>query len=363
VHHYSSPHLVRFHERIRLAGRLIDEDALLALLEEVEAANGDKPITFFEVTTIAAFLAFSRTEADILLLETGLGGRLDATNLVAEPALTAITPISVDHTQFLGNSLAEIAAEKAGIMKPGVPCVLGPQPDQALEVLEAKAAEVGAPLWIHNRHWWTETEEGGFRLFVNDGVEWLPRPGLTGQHQIDNAGLAVVCALQLGASLAPDRDARALGVASAVWPARLQQLTEGRLVEALPEGWELWLDGGHNAGAGEALAQVAKDWKDGPLHLVYGMLNNKAAEGFLRPLAKQAQGLRAVEIPGEPNSLSAEEAAQKARDSGFSAQAAPSVKAALAQIAAENPWPGRILICGSLYLAGNVLAENETFPT
>ncbi len=363
VHVYTSPHLVRFHERVRLAGSLIEEAELLALLEECEAANGEEPITYFEITTAAAFLAFARSPADYLLLETGLGGRLDATNVVAQPRLTAITPVSMDHMQYLGNSLAEIAGEKAGILKSGVTCVVGAQAPAAEEVIVARAESVGAPLFLASRDWsWRQEDE---RLVVDFGRESiaLPLPRLRGRHQLANAAHAVACMAQLGdASVAPEHLAQ--GLQSVEWPARMQRLTRGPLFQALGEGWQVWLDGGHNGAAGTALAQtLAADAGNGeaPLHLVFGMLNTKTSDAFLRPFAGLAESVKAVAIPGEPASLSAEEAAQAADAVGLRATTAEDVPAAVRQIAEAHPPDGpsgRILICGSLYLAGQVLRDH-----
>jgi dihydrofolate synthase/folylpolyglutamate synthase len=356
VHVYTSPHLVRFHERIRLAGTLIEEPALLDLLEECERANGEAPITFFEITTAAAFLAFSRAPADALLLEVGLGGRLDATNVIERPALGAITPVSMDHTQFLGDTLEEIAFEKAGILKPGVTAVLGRQDPRAARVIAARAEAVGAPLLAQGEAWEvTPSEEG---LLLRDGADTLalPRPSLLGAHQLDNAGQAAMLARRLP-GLEIGAEAIAAGLASATWPARLQRLTRGPLAETLGSDWSLWLDGGHNAQAGEVLARELAGWAE-PLDLVYGMLNTKAAADFLRPLAGRVRRLRAVAIPGEPNSLSAAEAAAHAESCGIAAEPAESVGAAVAELRDRAEAPGRLLICGSLYLAGRVLADN-----
>jgi dihydrofolate synthase/folylpolyglutamate synthase len=356
VHVYTSPHLVRFNERIRLAGQVIDEDALLAVLEECERANRDEPITFFEITTAAAFLAFTRTPADIVLLETGLGGRLDATNVLGRPAVTAITPISLDHQAFLGNTIAAIAGEKAGILKAGVPAVIGPQPDDAEAVIEARAVRVGAPLHRWQREWRCEARGDGMRY---EGVRWafdLPSPSLPGAHQIANAGTAIACLEQLsGFSLS--REAIAAGLRQIDWPARLQRLRRGALVEMLPTSWELWLDGGHNPSAGAALAEMAARWRDRPLDLIVGMLNTKDADGFLAPLAPYVRSLYAMTIPGEENPHPAAQIAAAGRKLGVETREAASVEAALDQIR-EQPGPARILICGSLHLAGIVLAEN-----
>ena len=361
---YTSPHLVRFHERIRLAGGLIEEDALIELLETCEAVNGPEAITFFEITTAAAFQAFAREPADILLLETGLGGRLDATNVVARPRLTVITPVSIDHVQYLGTTIEEIAFEKAGILKPGVRAVIGPQPAAALGVIEARAREIGAPLSRFGTEWHAATVEGALHFEHEDGLEIYPPPRLPGAFQFENAGIALACAAELR-DFSLDAAARRAGVTGAEWRGRLQRLQGGRLSARLPDGWELWLDGGHNASAGAALARIAEGWAERPLHLVYGMLNTKAARDFLRPLAPRADTLTAVAIPGVEASLSAEEAAAEAVAAGARPRVASSVEAALGAILDDLPPdgpPGRVLICGSLYLAGTVLAE-ENVPS
>jgi dihydrofolate synthase/folylpolyglutamate synthase len=361
VHAYTSPHLVRFHERIALGGQAIPEADLSALLEECEVANGGEPITFFEITTAAAFLAFNRNPADLLLLETGLGGRLDATNVVDRPRLSVLTPISIDHVHYLGDSLAQIAAEKAGILKPEVPAVIAPQPATVQAVVRARAHAVGSPLHEAGADWSFEAYADGFTVYDGGGEVTLGLPALPGAHQVENAAVAVACARQLP-DLALDTPAIRAGLAAARWPGRLQRLAAGPLVDLLASdgraGWEVWLDGGHNAAAGEALAQVVSNWTDRPFHLIYGMLNTKAARGFLRPLAERVDSLHAVAIPGEAASLSAEDAAAEARAVGFSAQPAASVEDALAAILAHAMTPGRVLICGSLYLSGEVLSEN-----
>lgn len=352
VHAYTSPHLARFHERIRVAGQLISEPDLTAVLDECYAANGGETITYFEITTCAALLAFARTPADYTLLEVGLGGRLDATNVIDDPALTVITPISIDHQQFLGDTLAKIAFEKAGILKRGVTCVVGPQPDEALEVIERQAAKVGAPLLVHGQNWHVGQEHG--RLVYQDetGLRDLPLPNLPGAHQIENAGAAIAALRFL------DRgDAAFEGAASqADWPARMQRLKVGPLVESAPEV-ELWLDGGHNAAAGKALAAHLSRLPARPTHLICGMLNTKDVTGYMRPLAAQVDSLTAVSIPGEAATLSAQETAEAARLVGLHAETAADVAEALSAIAARNPQ-ARVLICGSLYLAGTVLREN-----
>ena len=352
VHAYTSPHLARFHERIRLAGELISEPALTALLDECVAANGADTITFFEITTCAAFLAFSRVKADWTLLEVGLGGRLDATNVVEKPALTIITPVSIDHQQYLGETLPEIAAEKAGIIKRGVPCVVGPQEEAGLAVIEARAARLGAPLFVHGQHWHVWEERG--RLVFQDerGLMDLPLPNLPGPHQVQNAGAAIAALRALGR----DEAACEAAVTRAFWPARMQRLRTGPLAASAPEV-ELWLDGGHNPAGGEAVAATLARMPPRETHLICGMLNTKDVRGYMRPLAPRAARLWAVSIPGEPNTLPAEVTRDAAREAGMVAKAAGSVADALAAITQANPQ-ARVLICGSLYLAGQVLKDN-----
>jgi dihydrofolate synthase/folylpolyglutamate synthase len=352
VHAYTSPHLARFHERIRLAGELISEEALTAVLDECYEKNGGVDITYFEITTCAGLLAMARTPADFTLLETGLGGRLDATNVVEQPAMTIITPISLDHEQFLGDTVAKIAAEKAGIIKRGVPCVVGPQPEEAMEVIEARAAALGAPLIAYGQHWHVWEERGRLVFQDETGLLDLPLPSLPGAHQIQNAGatLAALRYLKMG-------DAAYEGaMTDATWPARMQRLTDHSLQARAPQS-ELWLDGGHNPAAGKALADHLAKLPSRPTHLICGMLNTKDASGFLRPLAAQAQSLTAVSIPDEINTLPADETAKMASECGHTARTAEDVATALEQIVASDP-EARVLICGSLYLAGHILREN-----
>lgn len=358
VHVYTSPHLTRFHERIRLVGRLIDEPALAALLAECEDANAGAPITFFEVTTAAAFLAFARAPADILLLECGLGGRLDATNVLARPALAVITPVSIDHTQYLGEGLATIAGEKAGVLKPGVTAVIGPQDPTAAAVIAEVAAARGAPLIHHGRDFDARAEDGALVYVARGVAKRLPLPALPGPYQVDNAATALA-ALDALDGFDLDDAARAAALSSVDWPARLQRLRRGPLVARLPAGWELWLDSGHNPAAGAALAGVLAGWDDRPVGLVVGMLETKDSEGFLDPLAGRAGAVGCVAIPGEAASRSAEDLAAAARAVGLDAAPCPSVEAALDRLVATAPeTPGRVLICGSIYLAGRLLAEN-----
>ena len=348
VHVYTSPHLVRFNERIRLAGDLVTDAALSESLAEVERVNAGAPITVFEVLVAAAFLLFARVPADICVLEVGLGGRGDATNVIDRPVVSAITSISLDHRELLGDTLALIAAEKAGIMKRGVPVVTGAQAAEVLPVLAAHAAAAGARLLARDRDWTIEHGAGGLRYADAAGKLDLPPPSLPGPHQVDNAGIAVA-AMRASGLPVPDA-AVARGIATAIWPARLQRLT-GRLADALPAGWELWLDGGHNPGAGVVLADFFSNWTDLPLHLVVGMKQAKDSAEFLRPLVPFAATLWAVAEPGQHLAMPVPAIVAA---SGGVARPGPTVAAALEKIPKAGP-PARVVICGSLYLAGEVL--------
>ena len=362
VHVYTSPHLVKFAERIVLAGEVISETKLSELLLECERINGPDTITYFEVTTAAAFKAFAETPADILLLETGLGGRLDATNMVDAPLATAITPVSQDHEQFLGNDLAGIAGEKAGILKAGIPAIFGPQTDVALEVLKSKAASLNAPIHSHAEGWsckrLSDLEweyEGG----VLSGV--YPHPNLNGLHQIANAATALAVLEKLeGFSFTKNEISK--GLTSVSWPARLQRLTQGEMVRTLPTHTEIWLDGGHNEAAAARLSESFSAWNEKaplPLFMVCGMMANKEQGAFLshfQPLVSKAV---MVGIPGEEGASSAKDLCEVGIRSGLDCQAADSVEEALNHL---YPYiqraPCRLLIAGSLYLAGTILQEN-----
>ncbi len=345
VHVYTSPHLVRFNERFRVAGQLVSDEALAAMLERIEVVNAGAPITVFEVITAAAFVLFAETPADLCILEVGLGGRGDATNVITAPAACAITSISMDHAELLGDTLTAIAAEKAGIMKPGVPVVTGAQPPEVLAVLIGAALEAGAPLLARGRDWTVEAHGPGLRYQDAHGAVDLPRPSLLGAHQADNAGIAVAALRARG----PVPDGAYAGLAQAEWPARLQQL-HGRLVSRLPHGWEMWLDGGHNPGAGLALGQQLAAWSDRPLHLIVGMKQSKDAAEFLRPLLPHAASLWAVQEPGQHLALPVPDIVAA---SGGVARPGPTVAGALHQLPPGDP--ARVLICGSLYLAGEIL--------
>jgi len=365
VHVYTSPHLVRFNERFRLAGELVSDEELQDALAECERANAGEPITVFEITTAAGLLLFSRHPADILLLEVGLGGRLDATNVIEKPLATVITPISLDHAEYLGDSIDQIAAEKAGIIKEGVPVIAGPQQRDVLSVIERQAARLGAPVRIAGEEW-TASEERGRLVFQDeDRLLDLPAPKLHGRHQFDNAGLAVA-ALRAVPQLKLTDAAFEKGVVNAEWPARMQRLSHGRLPALAPPGSELWLDGGHNPDGGRVIAAAIADLEERvprPLVLIAGMLANKDCEGFLRNFAGLARRIIAVPIPNQKNGLPPDVIADTARAVGIPSTSRDSIEAALEAVRKlDLEPPPRILITGSLYLAGAVLAANGTVP-
>jgi dihydrofolate synthase / folylpolyglutamate synthase len=369
VHVYTSPHLVRFNERIRLAGTLIEEQALIELLEECEQANGGQTITFFEITTVAAFLAFTRTPADVVLLEVGLGGEFDATNVIDQPLASVLMPISMDHMQFLGDTIEKIAAAKAGIIKHGRPAIVGRQPPEASAVFEAKAKALNAPLYRYGKEWFADgVLKESLRFLDSRGPRRYPKPGLLGSHQFANAGTAIAATRWLEGFKIPE-GAIAQGLREVEWPARMQRLEGGPLIDMLPAGWELWLDGGHNEDAGQVIADMIRDWQnqdrgrniERPAHAIFGMLSSKDPIAFLKPLAPLLDDLNAVAIPGDHATLSAEDCVKAGTAVGLISSGYPSVEAALRSVvdAHEGGPPCRVLICGSLYLAGTVLAENR----
>lgn len=368
VHAYTSPHLVRFHERIRLAesggSKIVSDEMLASALEETERANAGGEITFFEITTAAALLLFSRNDADVLLLEVGLGGRLDATNVIDKPLATVITPVSIDHVEYLGPTLEAIAGEKAGIFKRGSPAIIARQEAAALSVLERAARKAGAPLFISGEQWHAH-EEGG-RLVYSDeqGLLDLPRPRLFGRHQIENAGTAVAT-LRAIPSLGIPVSAIEAGLQKADWPARMQNLSGGKLASMLPAGSELWLDGGHNAGGADAVAAAIGEMEERvprPLVLIAGMLTTKSADDFLTRFSGLARHVFGVSPPGEA-SRPASEIVSAANSAGIEAEETKGLLDALDRVKSLNlPAPPRVLITGSLYLAGEVLAANETPP-
>ena len=364
VHVFTSPHLVRFAERIRLAGTLITDEHLGDVLERVEEANAGEPITFFEITTAAAFQAFSEVEADLCLLEVGLGGALDATNVIERPAASVIAPVDYDHREFLGETLEAIAGEKAGIIKPGSHVVVARQPEAAMAVIETRAAVLGAQMLVMGTDFDAWSEAGRLLVQTQERLLDLPLPSLAGPHQIDNAGLAVAAALTLKEARI-DETAIAEGIAEAVWPARFQLLTKGPLGEmAQAAGADLWLDGGHNPHAAEAVARTLSGMaaRDGrPVVLIVGMLANKDAEGFLRAFARLSP--KVIAIPFEAEAAAPpDQIAEAARAVGLTVETAPSLEKATARALESGGLP-HVLICGSLYLAGEVLALSEdTWP-
>jgi dihydrofolate synthase / folylpolyglutamate synthase len=361
VHVYTSPHLVNFHERVVLAGQHgaapITEDRLVECLARAEAANAGELITLFEITTAAAFLAFAETPADLLLLETGLGGRLDATNVVEKPIATSITPISIDHVSFLGHTLTAIAGEKAGILKPGVPCIVGRQGAEALKVIEARAEEIGVPPHVFGRDFDVYEQHRRLIFQTPSRLLDLPLPRLNGRHQIDNAGAAIATAsVAFGDALTIG--ALEQGLTHAEWPARLERLGDGALYQYVGEGTEIWLDGGHNAAGGQAIAHALAEFEERvprAVHLIWGMMETKDAHAFIAPFKGLVERVYTVPIPEEANAFSAEALAEIAASEGFDGTPTSGVALALMQSRAALGRPGRVLICGSLYLAGHVL--------
>ena len=364
VHVYTSPNLVRVNERFRLAaggGMLVSDAELADALAECERANGDAPITLFEIETAAAFVLFARHPADMLLLEVGLGGRLDATNVIETARASVVTPVSMDHVEFLGETVEKIAAEKAGIFRRGVPAVIAPQSDAVSRVLERHAEKARAPLHAAGQQWTASVEHGRLVYQDEQGLLDLPPPKLFGRHQFDNAGTAIAALRAAGIRL--PASAIEQGLQRAEWPARLQRLTTGKLVSLAPPGAELWLDGGHNADGGRAIAAALGDLEERvsrPLVLVVGMLATKDRAAFLgnfTGLVRRVFGVPIHQDKGVP----AEEIAAAAQAAGMPADAAGSIEDALKAIGMlEFASPPRILITGSLYLAGEVLAANGT---
>jgi len=352
-HAYTSPHLARFHERIFIAGSIIEEIDLANYLSECEKVNGNTTITYFEITTCAALLAFSEKNADYTLLEVGLGGRLDATNVIDQPKITVITPISIDHQQYLGDTLAEIASEKAGILKRNCFAIIGPQEEEALAVIEARAYEVGATCKIYGQHWHVWEENGRLVFQDENGLLDLPLPKLIGAHQIQNAGIALATLRYLGKENVSFEGA----MLNADWPARMQRLKKGPLTSLATDA-EIWLDGGHNKAAGYALSEALSRLQSRKLFLIVGMLNTKDVAGYMQPLLSQSKRLYGVSIPGEAATMTAKETVDVAIDVGFEASVSENVESAIKEIIKQDQ-NARILICGSLYLAGNILQKNS----
>ena len=370
VHAYSSPHLVEFRERIEIGGAPITEDALSDILEEVERINGGEPITFFEITTAAGLLAFSREPADVLLLEVGLGGRLDATNVVDKPAVTVITPVSIDHTDFLGATLGQIAGEKAGILKKGCVAIIGPQEPDAETAIDGVAAIRRVPLKLYGSDFIAHEEHGRLVYQDTDGLMDLPLPRLIGRHQIENAAIAIAAAKAfIGGELSPETIAA--GFRTASWPGRLQRLKEGPIVASLgrtgvldAEAPDVWVDGGHNPAAASVLAQTMADLDERvprPLYVIAGMLSNKDPVGFFEPFEGLTRRVYGVPMIEGHRGFEPTDMALAASKLGISAGTASNVLDAISQVMSdvEEGETPRILITGSLYLVGDVLRENS----
>jgi dihydrofolate synthase / folylpolyglutamate synthase len=362
VHVYTSPHLVRFNERIRLAGNLVDDETMFGAFDRCEGVNAGQSISVFEITTAAAFLLFSEIPADYLLLEVGLGGRFDATNVIDDPLATIIAPVSIDHPEFLGTTIEKIAFEKAGILKRGAPAIIAEQHDDALNVIEREALRCGAPLVLSGRDFFMREENGRLVYEDSHGLLDLPLPRLPGRHQHANAANALAALRIIEPALGARSFERAM--LEADWPARLQRLRSGRLVALAPPRAEVWLDGGHNEDGGRVLAEAMADMEEQssrPLALICGALNTKDTSGFLSHFKGLAQETLAVPIAGDHSGRPAEEVAALAQGVGLNAAACGNVESALRFLAARDwPIPPRILVAGSLYLAGEVLEENGT---
>ncbi|QDH16798.1 bifunctional folylpolyglutamate synthase/dihydrofolate synthase [Swingsia samuiensis] len=355
AHVMTSPHLVSVTERFRLAGTLVTEDVLVETFEEIERVNAGAPITVFEVLTAAGFLLFSRVPADVVILEVGLGGRFDATNVISKPVACVITPVSLDHQAFLGDSVAAIAGEKAGIIKSHVPVIIGQQQPEALEVIRARAKELDAPVYALGDAFQVYREGEELHYKDSKGALVLPLPRLEGEHQASNSGVAIA-ALRMSGLKLPDQ--AYAGIAQTVWPARLQRLN-GHLAEILPSGWELYLDGGHNPNAGEMLGRVLDQWDDKPTYVIAGVKQSKDIRGFLEPLLERAESVQVVAEPEQHMAASIEDMIDA---SGDKAIAGPTIREALFRLEKKKESAARVLICGSLYLAGVALAQDGWVP-
>ena len=370
AHVYTSPHLTRFHERLRLAGQLIHEDELVSILQEIEAKAPQGGLSVFEAATVAAFVAFARHKADISLLEVGLGGRLDATNIAPHPAACVIARLSFDHREYLGDTMADIAYEKAGIMRSQTPCFVAHQPSaEAMHALDFQAQSLGTPLFVGGRDWHVEKEDDAHFRFVSAArtVDHLPLPALVGDHQIENAGLAIAASASLPFPVTDDQLRTAMH--RVTWAGRLQRLQKGRLVDLLPQGSELWLDGGHNDSAGEVLAAQLQKWQsehDCPINIVFGMLATKRPEEFLAPLLPFINEIRTVPVPSDmpghdPEILAAICSALENNKVKNNTKACETLGDALRDLSSSSNTASRTMICGSLYLVGQALRENGVF--
>jgi len=348
-HVYTSPHLTHFNERIVLAGEQISDDNLYKLMEEVRIKTGDSNATFFEATTCAALLAFSRTKADYVLLETGLGGRLDATNVVDNPLATVITPIGMDHTEFLGNTIGKIAAEKAGILKPNIPNFIGLQNDDAYQVIEDKANQLSCPLTVFNADFSVDIDNDDNLVYLSSSEEEVyNKPSLIGNHQYINAGLAIALCKHLGIS----QNHLNQGITNAKWPARMEHITNGKMYNILPPNWQLWMDGGHNKHASNAVAQEIQKWPT-PTYLILGLTRGRDAADFVKPLTPYISNIKAVKVQSEPNAVEPEEIVKQLSDINIKSQPYQTIEEAVLDITNNNPL-GNILVAGSLFLRGDL---------
>ncbi|WP_417782674.1 bifunctional folylpolyglutamate synthase/dihydrofolate synthase [Terasakiella pusilla] len=347
VHAFTSPHLISTHDSILLKGEAVSEEELAGLLDEVITANDGDGLTVFEAVTAAAFLGFSRHSAHVVLLETGMGGLGDTTNVVEKPALSVLTPISKDHTEFLGDSLAKIAAQKAGILKKGVPCVMAAQEKEAYQVVRERTKALGVPVYREGRDWFVK-RVGQRMVFEGwDGDYAWPLPGLEGEHQINNAGLALACLEVLKNDFNLPHEAVGNGLQSVHWAGRLERIPSGDL---LPKGWELWLDGGHNEAAAKMLRQQMKKWRDKPLYVVFGMLKRKDSKAFIHEIADRADHIYTVSIPAQ-ESKKPQKLAERIEREGGHATVCEDLTHAFETIRAEHTdKSARVLVCGSLYL-------------
>lgn len=360
VHVYTSPHLLHFNERIVLAGTEISNDDLTQLMEECRIAAGDMMITFFEGTTAGAFLAFSRIKADVVLLETGMGGRLDATNIIEKPAATVITPISIDHTEYLGPTISTIAREKAGIMRKDVTCISSLQTEEADNVLQEEAAKTGADLFAFGYDWVVEKTDSGMSFSSKKHeIPDLPSPALFGDHQVINAGTAIATILSLK-NFKIDNNTIKQGLVNAKWAARMQHITKGKLTTLLPEGYEIWIDGAHNESGAQILSCALNDMEPKPTFLICGFTKGRNPTSFFQYLKGQEEHICSVLIQTEQSAQNADSIAKELNNSGFKASPFESIEQALSFIAEYNKGrEGRVVFCGSLYLASDAMTLNS----
>ena len=357
THCYTSPHLCRFNERIRVANKLIADEALLRVLDEVENLNQNKPITFYEITTVAAFMAFAKTSADLVILETGLGGRLDSTNVIEEPLICVITPIARDHEHFLGSELTQIAGEKAGIIKNNVPVISASQTKEVEKTLRKKASEMDAPIFFEGTDFiWEQISTGEVKIECKNRVFTLPNPSLIGPHQVQNAALAAASIIYSD-NFTPLDNALFAGIGLAKWPGRMQFLEKGKLLN-YRDSRPLWIDGAHNSHGAAALATSLAQINNKKWTLILGMLNTRKPEEVLMPLKNLISEIFTITIPGQPASLKAQELSDNCQDLDIKATAKSSLSTALSA-SSESEF---VVICGSLYLAGHALLLNGTPP-